>query len=115
MNERAARALAGLIAASGASLAFAQQPAAPAFAPANVTHGGARAMAANCASCHGTNGHAAPGSPTDSLAGRSSYAIATAMKEFRDGKRTATLMHQIAKGYSDDEIDAIAEFFANQR
>ena len=36
------------------------------------------------------------------------------MREFRDGKRAATVMHQIAKGYSDAQIDAIAEQFARQ-
>ena len=72
-------------------------------------------MAANCASCHGTNGHAVPGSPIAPLAGRSSYEIAAALKDFRDGKRPATLMHQISKGFTDDEISAIAEFFDHQR
>ena len=49
----AARALATLIAASGATFALAQQPAPPSFAPSNTSAQGARSMAANCAMCHG--------------------------------------------------------------
>jgi cytochrome c553 len=37
------------------------------------------------------------------------------MKAFRDGKRTATVMHQIAKGYSDVQIDQLAAWFAAQK
>jgi sulfide dehydrogenase cytochrome subunit len=36
------------------------------------------------------------------------------MRAFKEGKREATLMHQIAKGYSDAEIAAIAAYFARQ-
>jgi cytochrome c553 len=37
------------------------------------------------------------------------------MKMYRDGKRPATIMHQIAKGYTDEEIVALADYFAKQR
>jgi cytochrome c553 len=37
------------------------------------------------------------------------------MRAFRDGKRPATIMHQIAKGYTDAQIDAVAEHFARQK
>jgi sulfide dehydrogenase cytochrome subunit len=37
------------------------------------------------------------------------------MKEFRDGKREATVMHQHAKGYTDEQLDAIAAWFAQQK
>jgi sulfide dehydrogenase cytochrome subunit len=36
------------------------------------------------------------------------------LREFRDGKRSATVMHQLAKGYTDEQIDAIAAYFAAQ-
>jgi cytochrome c553 len=115
MKARAARALAGLIAASGTSLAAAQQPPAPAFAPPNLTQNGVRSMAANCAACHGTNGRPAPGSALAPLAGRAQGEIIAIMAEFKSGKRPATLMHQIAKGFGDDEIAAIALYFEQQR
>ena len=37
------------------------------------------------------------------------------MRAFRDGQRPATVMHQIAKGYTDPQIDAIAAWFAAQK
>lgn len=73
----------------------------------------ARYAAANCANCHGTAGVAKGGMP--SLAGQSKERLAEAFRAFRDGKRPATVMHQIAKGYTDQQIDAISEYFANQK
>ena len=72
----------------------------------------ARYVAANCANCHGTAGVAKDAMP--SLAGQKKETIAAQMRAFRDGKRPATVMHQIAKGYTDAQIDAIADFFARQ-
>jgi len=71
-----------------------------------------RHVAANCANCHGTNGIAKGAMP--SLAGQKKEYIAEQMRAFRDGKRPATLMHQIAKGYTDAQVEAVAEFFARQ-
>lgn len=95
----------------------AQQPAPPppAFAASDLSPGGVRALAANCAACHGTNGKTQPGSSVPALAGRPKDSLVLAMQEFKDGKRTATLMHQIAKGYSAEEIAALGDYFANQK
>ena len=103
-------------AAAAATLASAQQPAppAPAFAAPNLTQAGVRAMAANCSICHGALGRPAPRSVVPELAGRPSQTIADAMRAFREGKREATVMHQIAKGYSESEIEALAAYFARQ-
>jgi cytochrome c553 len=49
------------------------------------------------------------------LAGLPRDHIATQMRAFRDGKRPATVMHQIAKGYTDPQIDAMAAWFAAQK
>ncbi len=97
-----------------ATSAFAQQPAPPApnFAAPNLSEAGVRSMAANCAPCHGTKGRPAPGPKIAALAGRSD--IGEVLKAFKEGKREATLMHQIAKGYSDAEIAALAAYFAKQ-
>ncbi len=113
----AARALAGLIAVSSAWVALAQQaaPPPPAFAPANLSAKGVASMAANCAACHGTQGRPAPGSNVSALAGRPAGEIVEIMGQFKEGKRPATIMHQIAKGYSDAEIAALAAHFAMQR
>ena len=71
-----------------------------------------RNWAATCTGCHGTNGHSAGGMPM--LAGLDRSAIVNAMKEFKAGTRPATVMHQHAKGYTDEQIERIAEFFAAQ-
>jgi len=74
-----------------------------------------RNLAAGCAICHGTQGKPAPGAPLIPLAGLPQDHIATQMRAFRDGQRPATVMHQIAKGYSDAQIDAMAAWFAAQK
>jgi cytochrome c553 len=50
-----------------------------------------------------------------SLAGADKDAMVKTMLDFKSGRRPATLMHQIAKGYSDAEIIAIAGYFAAQK
>jgi len=84
--------------------------AAPVLAQADAN--AARYVAANCANCHGTAGIAKDAMP--SIAGQKKEYIAEQMRAFRDGKRPATVMHQIAKGYSDAQIDAMADYFARQ-
>ena len=49
-----------------------------------------------------------------SLAGRKAEEIANLGIEFRAGERPSTIMHQIAEGYTNDQIRLIAEYFANQ-
>jgi len=71
-------------------------------------------LAAACAICHGTAGQAATRDVAP-LAGLPKDHIATQMKAFRDGTRTATVMHQIAKGYSDEQIEQLAAWFAAQK
>ena len=109
--------LALLAACAVAAPVMAQQPAPPppAFAPPNVSPKGAASMAAACAMCHGSGGNPATGSSVARLASRSADRIVDAMREFKEGKREATIMHQIAKGYSDAEIAAIAKYFEAQR
>ena len=75
---------------------------------------GGRNLAASCAICHGTDGRAAT-KDVIPLAGLPKDHIATQMRAFRDGKRPATVMHQIAKGYSDEQIDQLASWFASQK
>jgi cytochrome c553 len=117
MNPRAAKAVVAGLAAAAASIASAQQPAppAPAFAAPNLTEKGVRSMAANCAMCHGTQGRTVDGSSVAPLAGRAVPEIVDAMKAFKEGTRQATIMHQIAKGYSDAEIAAMAAYFSKQK
>ena len=73
----------------------------------------ARALTANCASCHGTNGNAKAGMPR--LAGLSKDYFTEQMQNFKSGKRPATLMHQIAKGLDDKQIAQMAAYFAAEK
>jgi cytochrome c553 len=72
-----------------------------------------RSWAAACANCHGTDGLAQPG--MESLAGVNKDDIVKKMLDFKAGRKPATIMHQLAKGYSDDQIQAIAAYFAAQK
>jgi cytochrome c553 len=69
-----------------------------------------RTLVASCAGCHGTHGQGAGAMPA--LAGLPADHLATALRGFRDGKRPASVMHQLAKGYADDEIAPLAAHFA---
>ena len=71
-----------------------------------------RDIAANCANCHGTHGRSR--SPMPSLAGRTQAEIVSYVREFRDGTRPSTVMQQLAKGYTDAQIEAAAAYFAAQ-
>jgi len=72
-----------------------------------------RNLAATCANCHGTNGVSQ--GTVASLAGLPKTDIVDKMNGFRDGKRPATLMHQLAKGYTPAQVELIAEWFAAQK
>jgi len=68
---------------------------------------GARALAAGCRSCH------QPGESTiPSLDGKSREALAGKLRAYREGSLAGTVMPQLAKGYTDAELDAIARYFA---
>jgi cytochrome c553 len=74
----------------------------------------AQKLAATCAICHGTEGRAVTKDVVP-LAGLSREHLASQMRAFRDGQRPATVMHQIAKGYSDAQIDAMAAWFSARK
>jgi cytochrome c553 len=71
-----------------------------------------RSLAATCAACHGTDGRAVQGQAMSGLAGQARERIAAELRAFRDGSRPGTVMPQIAKGYSEAQIDALAAYFA---
>lgn len=96
--------------ASAALCAAATSPSAVAQADPSL----ARNLAATCANCHGTGGIAQPG-PVFALAGKPKAEIVAKVQEFRDGKRASTIMQQLAKGYSDEQIELIAGWFAAQK
>ena len=74
-----------------------------------------RALAASCAQCHGTDGHAVEGEALVRLAGLPRDYLMTQLLAFRTGQRPATVMHQITRGYSQEQLDEVATYFAAQQ
>lgn len=74
-----------------------------------------KSLAATCANCHGTNGKVVSGSPVVGLAGLPADYFVSQMKAFKSGARPATVMHQLAKGFSDAQIEQMAAYFAAQK
>lgn len=72
----------------------------------------ARSLAATCFTCHGTDGRSAGGVPP-SLAGQDRNYLLQQMQDFKAGRRPATIMHQHAKGYTDEQLALIAGYFAS--
>jgi len=72
----------------------------------------ARNLAATCANCHGAGGPSQ--GDVRPLAGLAADKIIAAVSDFKSGAKPATVMHQIAKGYSDDQIRQVAGYFAAQ-
>lgn len=72
----------------------------------------ARNLAATCANCHGTNGQAK--GDMKPLAGLTAEKIIALVADYKSGAQPATIMHQIAKGYTDEQIRLVAGYFAAQ-
>ena len=70
--------------------------------------------AANCANCHGTDGKST-NTAIPSLAGRDRGYLEQTLKAYKAGTKSGTIMPQLSKGYTDDEISALAEYFSKQK
>ncbi len=83
---------------------------APAAAPPSAPPSPAAVvnMISNCYSCHGTDGRS-PGS-IPSLTGKNAEQALLVLKEFKSGQLAATVMTRHAKGYTDAELEAIANY-----
>jgi sulfide dehydrogenase cytochrome subunit len=84
---------------------------APALAQPPST--GAR-LAATCTACHGSTGNTA-GTALPQLAGQPKETLLANLKAFKDGSRAATIMTQLARGYTDEQLEQIAAWFAAQK
>jgi cytochrome c553 len=72
-----------------------------------------RLWAAACTSCHGTHGQSI--APVPTLAGRSKSDLLMLLMAFKQGRsKDSTIMHQFAVGYTDAQLERIAEFFSRQ-
>lgn len=70
-----------------------------------------RTIASACFGCHGASGMSGAAIPPIIIGAPAQY-IEGALKAFREGSRPATIMDRIAKGYSDEDITAVAEYFS---
>ena len=85
----------------------------PLSAPAAVSNAEAAALSANCYTCHGPGG-VSPGS-IPSIDGKTVEYVLGKLRGFRDGTAENTVMSRIAKGYSDEQLQAIAAFLVQSR
>ena len=85
--------------------------AAPWFAATSLTFAASPPGAASCLGCHSS----ANDSPVPQLGKFTAEQIVASMQAFRSGKRASTVMDRIAKGFSDEEIEAIARWYAGSR
>ena len=72
-----------------------------------------RNLAATCTQCHGTDGRSVGG--TVALAGMPKEQLVQTMKAFKSGARPATVMHQLSKGYTEQQVELIGEYFSKQK
>ncbi|MFN3629259.1 MAG: c-type cytochrome [Casimicrobiaceae bacterium] len=82
------------------------QPAAPAATTDNPS---IKLIAATCQSCHGFEGRAQGVGLR--LAGQGAAEIERKLLTFRNGTAQATIMQRHAKGYSEAELRALAQYF----
>ena len=79
---------------------------------ANAEMASGQVLANTCFSCHGPGGHSSGAMPA--LAGKDGEAIKFLMEGYRSGNLKGTVMNRIAKGYSSEEITALAGYFSSQ-
>jgi cytochrome c553 len=94
----------GIAAVAGMTLLLLSTPAAAAEMPPG---------ASSCSGCHAAS--ASVETPVPPLAGRPTENTVAALQGFRAGTRPATVMDRIARGFTDDEIAAIATWYAAQK
>ena len=67
-----------------------------------------RGLAATCANCHGTDGKGVVDGGMPLINNLTSQEMLTQLKAFKSGAREGTIMPQLAKGYSDEQLTTIA-------
>jgi cytochrome subunit of sulfide dehydrogenase len=91
-----------------AALLLAMTTSASAAGPADAPPG-----ATSCSGCHSASKSVDTAVPR--LIGRNPADIVTAMQAFKSGQLPSTVMDRIAKGYSEDEVKAIAAWYGAQK
>ncbi len=70
-----------------------------------------RGLAATCANCHGTDGKGVVDGGMPLINTLTSEQMLTQLKAFKSGAREGTIMPQLAKGYTDEQLTTIANQF----
>lgn len=78
-----------------------------------IAGGNIKGLAATCNGCHGENGVSA-GDSMPSIGGQNEAYLKSVMMEWKTGERFSTTMGRLIKGYSDEEISALAKFYAEK-
>ena len=82
-----------------------------AASPALAGGASGQTIGLTCVVCHGPGGQGTKTIPP--LAGRSADTTYAALLAYKNGSRPSTVMDRHAKGYSDEELRAVAEYFAS--
>lgn len=83
----------------------------PALAAEPVSAG--ERLAATCTACHATRNTVGASLPP--LAGQPKETLLASLKAFKEGSRPATIMTQLARGYTDEQLEQVAAWFAAQK
>jgi cytochrome c553 len=73
-----------------------------------------RGLAATCANCHGTDGKGVENATMPVISHLNSEQILTQLRAFKSGERQGTIMPQLAKGYTDEQMQSIANFLGKK-
>jgi cytochrome c553 len=73
-----------------------------------------RGLAATCANCHGTDGKGVENATMPVINHLNSEQIVTQLRAFKSGAREGTIMPQLAKGYTDEQMQSIANFLGKK-
>jgi cytochrome c553 len=68
-------------------------------------------LALNCTMCHGAQGMSASNAPN--LAGQYPEVVIKQLHDYKDGKRTSSIMQALATGLSDRDIRDLAAYYAS--
>jgi cytochrome c553 len=80
---------------------------------AQVVSEGTTRGAVACARCHGYDGASDGSGAFPALAGQSAYYLTEQLRQYASGERQNAIMGSIAKGLNEDELQAVAQYYAN--
>ena len=84
-----------------------------ALVPVSFAGPSEKSLAVPCNGCHGSEG-VSSGMSIPSIAGQNAEFLTRVMLEYKQGKRSGTIMNRIAKGYKEYELSKIARYFSRK-